>query len=434
MKKIFTLLLVLGFFGLLSWQIYDRTSQKTKVSPRLRPNKVAIAVEVTAVEKATIRDIGLFTGSLYPRSQFTIAPKIAGRLEKLLVHIGDKVKNGRLIAILDSEELVQEVKREQAQLQIAQSKLSALEALYPKQIEKQQADISRWKASAVLAQKEIIRQEKLRDRSLSSNTEYERARERIQVAEAQLLSAQKEIEFLKVQYIEQCRSAKAEVAYAQAALNRAEVQLSYAEIKVRWRSGKTQRVVGERFVDEGAMLKISDPIVSILETDVLTGVISVTEKNYPKLHVGQVVAISTDAYPGKSFPGKVIRIAPLLMETSREARVEIEIVNGKQKLNPGMFIQAHIEFGRHAQATLVPRAALVKRHGQDGVFLVDKTNEIAKFVPVTTGIVSAGKVEILRPSLAGDVVTLGHHLLVDGSRVILPEVQPVKKSSKATKE
>ena len=159
-------------------------------------------MEVTAVKKTTIRDIGLFTGSLYPRSQFKVAPKIAGRLEKLLVHIGDKVENGQLIAILDSEELVQQVKREQAQLQIAQAKLSALQALYPKQIEKQNADISRWKATATLARKEVARQQKLREQALSSSTDYEQARERVQVAEAQLLSAQKEIEFLKVQYIE----------------------------------------------------------------------------------------------------------------------------------------------------------------------------------------------------------------------------------------
>ena len=67
----------------------------------------------------------------------------------------------------------------------------------------------------------------------------------------------------------------------------------------------------KRFVDEGAMLKISDSIVSILKTDILTGVISVTEKKYPQLHVGQAVKISTDAYPEESFPGKVLRIAPL---------------------------------------------------------------------------------------------------------------------------
>ena len=122
------------------------------------------------------------------------------------------------------------------------------------------------------------------------------------------------------------------------------------------------------------------------------------------------------------------------METSREARVEIEISNPERRLKPGMFIQARIEFARHLQATVVPRDALVKRHQQDGVFWVDSSKNIAKFVAVKIGIVSSNAVEILRPQLRGEVVTLGHHLLVDGSRIILPEVSPVKKTDKSAKE
>jgi multidrug efflux pump subunit AcrA (membrane-fusion protein) len=85
-----------------------------------------------------------------------------------------------------------------------------------------------------------------------------------------------------------------------------------------------------------------------------------------------------------------------------------------------MFVRVEIEFGRHDAATVIPQNALVKRDSQQGVFLVDSQEMKVRFVPVTLGIVNANVVEVVRPSLSGVVVTLGNHLLEDGSAVILP--------------
>ena len=85
-----------------------------------------------------------------------------------------------------------------------------------------------------------------------------------------------------------------------------------------------------------------------------------------------------------------------------------------------MFVRARIEVDRHDGATVVPYSALARRNGQQGVFLVDRQEMKARFVPVETGIDNAELVEIVRPPLEGLVATLGHHLLEDGSAVILP--------------
>jgi multidrug efflux pump subunit AcrA (membrane-fusion protein) len=173
--------------------------------------------------------------------------------------------------------------------------------------------------------------------------------------------------------------------------------------------------------------------------------------------VGQQAIVSTDAYPDKTFTGGIVRIAPLLKETSRQARVEIEIANTDHLLKPGMFIRAQIEFARHDNATLVPLAALVKRNGKQGVFVakLGPTAENAKtaeeksrlkisassahsaaktgrvsFVPVTVGIISGEVVEVLEPSTfagPGLVVTMGNHLLEDGSDIMLPEENKISK-------
>jgi RND family efflux transporter MFP subunit len=146
----------------------------------------------------------------------------------------------------------------------------------------------------------------------------------------------------------------------------------------------------------------------------------VIERDYSKVRIGQEAIVATDAFPGVTFTGRVLRVAPLLKEASRQARVEIEIPNPDETLKPGMFVRVQIEFAEHTNATVVPVSALVKRDGQGGVFLADTQNLKAHFVPVTVGIVNGELAEIADPPVSGLVVTLGHHLIEDGSAIILP--------------
>ena len=212
----------------------------------------------------------------------------------------------------------------------------------------------------------------------------------------------------------------AQVAQRAAALKGARIRLSYATVRASWEKGDERRAVGERFVDEGALLKANEPIVSILEAHLVTAVIHVIERDYPEAKVDQEVVIATDAYPGRTFTGRIVRIAPLLKESSRQGRVEVEIPNPDRLLKPGMFIRARIEFAWHKDATVVPVKALAKRNGTQGVFLADVKTRKAYFVPVTVGIINGELAEVLKPALSGQVVTLGQHLLEDGSSITLP--------------
>jgi hypothetical protein len=73
---------------------------------------------------------------------------------------------------------------------------------------------------------------------------------------------------------------------------------------------------------------------------------------------------------------------------------------------------------------VVPVAALVTRNGTQGVFLADLQGQKARFVPVNVGIVNNVQAEVLNPPITGAVVTLGHHLLEDGSSIVLPDKKP----------
>ena len=102
----------------------------------------------------------------------------------------------------------------------------------------------------------------------------------------------------------------------------------------------------------------------------------------------------------------------------------MEVPNPKRKLKPGMFLRARIEFGRCEGATVVPVAALARREGHVGVFRADTEKMKAHFVPLKLGITEGELAQVVEPPLAGQVVTMGHHLLEDGAPIRLPAAEP----------
>jgi RND family efflux transporter MFP subunit len=354
----------------------------------------SVAVEIAPVTRSSIRDIGQFSGTLIPKAQFTIVPKISGKLEQLLVDIGDTVRRGQLVAVLEDEEYQQQLIQAEADLRVAA------------------ANLEEAKSSLEIAKRDLERAETLHEKGIQSDSQLDAARAQYDGQEARY------------------KVAVAQHANRQSALETSRVRLSYTRIKTSWDEGSVERYVGERFVYQGAMLSPNTPILSIIELQPLTAIIHVTDKDYFRLALDQSVAISSTAFPEKTFDGRVVRIAPLLKETSRQARVEVEIQNPGAVLKPGMFINAQIEFASREETTVIPFSALVNRDSQRGVFVADLDNMKANFTPVRVGIIEGEKAEILEPNtFSGYVVTLGHHLLEDGASIIIPQSQEVSQKA-----
>lgn len=387
-RKALAVLVVLALAGWGGWQGYGKikaklAAEQDKGKSRSRP---PVPVETAAVVQGPIRDLRVLTGTLRANAQFNLAPKIAGRLESLTVDIGDPVRNGQEVARLESEEYVQRLQQALAELQVAK------------------ATVEQCSSSTEQARREFERARALREKQIASQSELDAAQSHLAICEANQKVAQ------------------AQVAQREAAVRAAEVQLSYTRIVALWENAAADavRVVGERFVDEGAMLKAGDPIVSIVELHPIRAVVYVTEREYPAIRVGQAAEIACDAFPGRVFTGAIVRIAPLLKETSREALVEIDVANQDRALRPGMFVRVTLELARRDMATVIPVCAVVRRGDAQGVFLADAEARTAHFVPVELGIVSGDRAEVVSPSLTGAVVTLGQHLLDEGSPLLLP--------------
>jgi RND family efflux transporter MFP subunit len=393
-KKLLIGFLIIFFIVWLGWQIYQKSVAATPNARRQR-ERTPVAVEVQAVKTKTIQDVGRFTGSLYPKSTYDLASKIAGRVVRLTVQIGETVQPGEVVALIDDEEYRQQVEQASADLQVA-------EANY---LDRQ--------TSVSNARREFERSVALREKKVASQAELDAAEFELKTQQAKL------------------KVAAAQVAEREASLRLAKVRLAYAQIRVPKAAEEGHRVVGQRYVDEGALLAPNAAIVSIMDIGTVIAVIHIIESDYAKFEPGMTAVVTTDAFPGRSFDGRVARIAPLLLEKSREARVEIEIANPDTVLKPGMFVRVEVLYTEHPHATMVPLAAVVKRENVAGVFIVDQASKTARFTPVQLGIVNDGWAEVLEPALSGFVVTLGQHLLEDGAPVMLPEAQAVNRGGKS---
>jgi RND family efflux transporter MFP subunit len=351
----------------------------------------AVAVEVAPVRVLDMNDYRYFNGTLRPNAQFMITSKVGGLLEKLTVGVGDRVEKGQLIAQVEDDEIAQEVIRIRAQLAVAQAQLSEATA------------------SAQVAERDFQRSKQLLDRKIASEAEYDMALTRVTASRARLSVA------------------KSQLDQAQAGLKAAQLRLSYTKIYADWPDEDNQRVVGQRFVDEGTLLRPSEPMVQVIALQPITAQLTITERDYGRLEIGQAVTLTTAAHPEREFPGTIQRISPQFNELSRQALMEVQIPNENGDLKPGMFGRARILFDRAAHATAIPSEALIERQNKTGVFLVEEQDgqAIARFVPVETGLREGNLVQVVQPTLKGQVVTLGLHLLKDeGSAVEITQGKP----------
>ncbi|MEE4253797.1 MAG: efflux RND transporter periplasmic adaptor subunit [Desulfuromusa sp.] len=394
-----TFLLIAILVGLIAWFWAEIDFPIDNDKPGIHSKKVVeIPVEVRPVELGSIDLRRTFSGALEPRSEFIIAPKVAGRVERLSVNISDSVKRGQIVGELDNDEYLQLVAQARANLAVAN------------------ANLAEARSASGIANRELARVKTLQQRGVASESQLDSA------------TANQMTNEVKVDV------ANAQVAHAQSALETAITRLGYTRITAGWSGGNEHRVVAERYVDEGEMVTANAPLLRIVELDPITGVVFVAERDYGLLQPGQKAILATDAFPGEEFLGQIERIAPVFKQATRQARVELTIDNPQQRLKPGMFIRATVVLDKKTDATIIPEQALTKRDDQVGIFLLNEDRKSVKWHEVTVGIRDDTRVQVEGEDISGQVVILGQQMLEDGSKINIPDDQdPRQKTDQKVK-
>jgi RND family efflux transporter MFP subunit len=335
-----------------------------------------MTVDVAAASRATITEELMVVGNLIGLATVDVVPKVSGRLQAINVRLGDSVRKGQVLALLDDREIREQVRQAEASYEVGRAT-----------IRQREADLR-------FAETNLERSRSLFARQLLPQQTLDDADARQQAAAAQL------------------DLSRAQFDQAKARLD--ELRLTLENTRV---VSPVDGFVARRQLDVGAFASSNAPVVSVVDIEVVRLVANLVEKDLRRVQMGTPTRVDVDAYPGETFDGRVARVAPVLDPATRTAQMEVEIPNPQHRLKPGMYARVALLVSRHDNALVVPRNAVVDIEGQRGVFLIDGTT--AKFHTVSVGIQNQEQAEILSGLTDGQkVVTTGSNALRDGDPIV----------------
>ncbi len=379
MKRLISFFVVGAILAFGGYRVWQAVENKKLAEGKQGAKKGAVRIVSVGAELARagqVREEILITGSLKPKEQVDVTSKATGRVEKLTFYIGDPVKRGQVIAVIEDSELQQQVRRATASIAVVT------------------ATLAQRRAELANARADLERARQLSEAGLIPRQEYETKRTSFQVVQAQI------------------QLTEAQGDQAQAELSELKIRLEQTRIVA-----PMDGLIAERFVDEGAVVSPSTPIVRLVNLSTMVTRANVPEREVSKLRVGNKATVRVDAFGNQVFEGKVTRVSPVLDAATRSALVEVEIQNRNIGLKAEMFARVTLDLANFRPAVLVPREALVYRGQQPGVYMLGADNKPV-FREIEPGVLQGDDVEILANLQAGTrVVTKGATMITDGVQV-----------------
>ena len=403
---------VLAAFLLIGGCGDERASQRGQTSP---------ARQVVAVPAARgeIMDVLHLTGTLAAVREVDVTSKIPGRVAKVLVEEGSRVKAGTVLIELEREELALSVAQAQAAVAAAEAGLArVLAGTRKEKIEQAQAAVAQARANVDIRKVTFERMSRLFTDQSVPKARYDEAKAACEAALAQHQATLAQLEMAKTGPTrEDIGIGKARVGQAAAALASARRQYQNATI-----SSPIEGVVAHKNVEPGEV--VSPPmmpgkaLLHIVDTSTLRTKVHVSENRVATVKFGQEAVIVLDGLPGEAFSGTVNKISPVVDPRSRTFETEILIPNPADNLKPGMFARVRLILARQTNAVKVPLKAVSEEKKGQVVFVA--ANGVARARPVTTGISDGVDVEVLSGVEAGEEVIVGGNVgLEDGGRIVL---------------
>ena len=175
-------------------------------------------------------------------------------------------------------------------------------------------------------------------------------------------------------------------------------------------------VVSARNIKIGQHVDVNDPTFRITDASKLVAYLRIPQTELRKFSVGHLAKVRVDAMPGQAFDASIARISPTIDMRNGTFRATAYIDNADGLLAPGMFGRFEIAYERHADALIIPAAAIVNEDNQTVVYVVEDGSAIRRVIQ--TGIQSGANIEVLSGLEEHEqIVVTGQGSLRDGSRV-----------------
>ena len=313
-----------------------------------------VPVRVYPVAEETTRRRVQAVGSLFAFEESTLSAQVEGRVDKVLVDIGDVVTESQPLVLLDPRELQFELDREQGVVKQVRAQLGIGPNDPPPTDPEKIASVQRAEADLFDAHRKYGRAKEMFKDNLISQQQYDEAASRFESAQATYDLALQEVNRLKAQLI----SSEANAALAAKKLSDATIRAPYPG------------AVETRNVHPGEYVRLQSPVLVLVRTDRLRARLAVPERWAGWIKEGATVDLHLEAFPGEAFEGRISRINPTVSQESRTFEVEALLDNSRGRLKPGFFVQASMLSEREDKAIFVPEPAVNYRYGVYKVFLV----------------------------------------------------------------
>jgi HlyD family secretion protein len=395
----------------------------------LRRGPARITVDVgTAARKAEFRSTVTASGEIVASRYADIGSSVMGKIVELPVAEGDRVKAGQVLARIDPVQAQSEAASASEQTRALESEERAAR----EQVKAAEADMAAAEARARDADQILGRRRQLASDQLLPASDLDTAKAAADAASAQLAAANAAAARAR----QNLETATRRVAQARAQQTRARDVLAKTSIespidgvvtRLQVRNGEMV-VVGIQNQPGTTLMTISDlgeidAEVKVAEADVLT------------VRVGQKADVTLEALPGRRFPGRVVEIGASALPVTgtatstaaaREFRVVVRLDSPDPGLRPGLTCDADIVTSERTNVLTVPLQSVVLRPGDNGqertgVFTV--ANGVARFVPVTSGVIGGLDIEVTGVDEGAQVVTGPYQVLrelQDGALVTVP--------------
>ncbi|MBD9593649.1 efflux RND transporter periplasmic adaptor subunit [Ensifer sp. ENS05] len=364
--------------------------------PKPAPGLPSIVV-TTAVDQS-ISDRVVATGTIQAVEQVYVAPMVDGlSIRTLNVDVGDTVKAGSVLVVLNDDALRLQKSELEASLAKAEAGLAQLNA-----------QLSETKANNDEAKRVSDRAAELSKNGTVSTAEADRVRALAIATHARVLSAEQAVAV-----------ASADIKVAEAQIDDIDLRLARTEVKA-----PVAGVISAKNAKVGAIATgNSDPLFAMIRDGAIEMKADVAEADIIKLAVGQP-AVVTLAGGNTKVEGKIRLIAPTVDPVSRLGTVFISLMD-TEKARAGMYASALIT-AEQKQTVVLPQTAVTNENGRTIVRKVE--NGVIRILPVKTGISDGKFIEVLEGLKAGEeVVARAGAYVRDGDRI-----NPVKSAASAT--
>src|SRR5216117_4104371 len=325
-------------------------------------------------------------GSLFALEEVTVSSEVDGKVDEVLVDVGDRVERGQPLVNVSTIELKLALDQQRALYQQARARLGITEDFDDIKNVLDSAEVKKAAADLKEAEEGYKRSEQLLEKRLIPRQDFDQIDARVHSARAAY--------DLAVQSVQNLR---AQLPQYKASVELAEKKLRDAVIRAPFKGQ-----VKERVVSPGQYLKVQTPVMVIVSMDPLRVRLKIPESMAGWIQTGDQISVTVEAYPDKTFSGKLSRVNPVVDPQSRTFEVEALLENSQGLLKPGFFVKARIPSRKVDQILAVPQDSLRYSYGVYKVCLIQ--GDVLKETEVKIGEISGDQVEILSGARAGDVI------------------------------